>query len=136
MELPNFYRYIAIFNYYEGGISITFPDLPSCVSHGENDDDAIKSAKEVLMLHIYGMETDGENIPIPSNLKAIQPELFADDIPVVIEIFMPAFREKQHSRFIKKTLSIPKWLNTYAENAGINFSQTLQESLKAKLHLD
>jgi len=48
---------------------------------------------------------------------------------------MPPFREKQHKKFVKKTLSIPSWINAQAEYAGINFSQTLQEALLEKLNI-
>jgi hypothetical protein len=51
------------------------------------------------------------------------------------KVYMPPFREKQHKKFVKKTLSIPSWINSQAEYAGINFSQTLQEALIEKLHL-
>lgn len=133
MNNPEYYRYIAVFAYYEDGISITFPDLPGCVSFGKDEDEAMKCAKEVLMLHLWGMEQDDMNIPAPSSLHSI--ELSKDEIPTMIEVFMPPFREKQNSRFVKKTLSIPYWLNLEAEHRGINFSKFLQNAIKQELKL-
>jgi len=48
---------------------------------------------------------------------------------------MPPIRERMAKRFVKKTLSIPAWLNSQAESYGINFSQTLQKALKQELSL-
>lgn len=131
MEFQNYYRYIAVFAYYDEGISITFPDLSGCVSFGKDEDEAIKCAKEVLMLHMWGMEQDGDIIPNPSSLRDLT--LASGELPVMIDVFMPPFREKQNNRFIKKTLSIPYWLNAEAENKGVNFSKVLQRALMEQL---
>lgn len=56
MEKPDFYRYIALLDYEEDGVHVTFPDLPGCVTAGENEADAIKAARDVLALHLWGME--------------------------------------------------------------------------------
>ncbi len=133
MSHPEYYRFIAVFAYYEDGISITFPDLPGCVTFGEDESEAMKCAKEVLMLHLWGMEQDGETIPQPSSLQSVK--LSKDEIPTMIEVFMPPFREKQNTRFVKKTLSIPYWLNLEAEHRGINFSKLLQNAIKKELNL-
>ncbi len=85
------------------------------------------------MLHLWGMEQDNEPIPEPSALRSV--EISKDEIPTIIEVFMPPFREKQNSRFVKKTLSIPYWLNLEAEHKGINFSKLLQNAIKQELHL-
>lgn len=131
MDYPNYYRYIAVFAYYDDGISVTFPDLPGCVSFGQDEEEAMKCAKEVLMLHMWGMEQDGDPVPAPSGLRDI--ELGSGEMPVMIEVFMPSFREKQGNRFVKKTLSIPYWLNLEAENRGVNFSKVLQHALMEQL---
>ena len=130
---PDYYKFIAVFNYYEDGISITFPDLDGCVSHADNDDEALAMAKEVLTLHLYGMEEDNLDIPAPSPLSKINAE--ENELAVLIDVFMPPFREKQRTKFVKKTLSIPSWLNAEAEHCGINFSAVLQEALKDRLNV-
>lgn len=130
---PDYYKFIAVFNYYEDGISITFPDLDGCVSHADNDDEALLMAKEVLMLHLFGMEEESMDIPSPSPLSKIN--VSENELAVLVDVFMPPFREKQRKRFVKKTLSIPAWINAEAEHAGINFSQVLQNALVQQLGL-
>ena len=122
------YIFPCIFIYNDTGISIYFPDLDGCVSHGDNEKSAYYNAKEALSLHIFGMEQDGDEIPTPSELRAIQ--LLDNQQAVLIEVFMPPFRAKQANKFVKKTLTIPEWLNLEAERAGVNFSQVLQTGLK------
>ena len=137
MDRPDFYRYHAIFSYEDDGIHVTFPDLPGCITFGKDEDEAIRMAREAVSLHMYGMEQDAEDIPEPSSLKALarDEELEDNEVFFLVEAFMPAFREKQNKRFVKKTLSIPYWLNAEAERQGINFSQTLQQAIKQHLNI-
>ena len=137
MERPDFYRYHAIFTYEQDGVHVTFPDLPGCVTFGKDEDEAIRMAREALALHLYGMEQDNEEIPAPSGLKLLAENetLGTNETFFLVEAFMPAFREKQSKRFVKKTLSIPYWLNIEAERQGINFSQTLQQAIKQQLNI-
>lgn len=128
------YMFPAIFEICDNGIAILFPDLPGCLPCAENIETAIKNAKEALLLHLYGMEEDEEEIPEPTAFHKIK--LRENQTIMLIEVYMPPFREKQHKKFVKKTLSIPSWINAQAEYAGINFSQTLQEALLEKLHLN
>ena len=135
MDKPLYYSYVAVLDYEDDGIHITFPDLPGCVSFGENEIDVIKQARDVLALHLWGMEDDGETPPAASSIKAIsaQQPLRENETYLLVDAFMPAIREKMANRFVKKTLSIPAWLNSQAESCGINFSQTLQKALKQEL---
>jgi hypothetical protein len=135
--LPNYYRYMAIFTYEEDGIHVVFPDLLGCVTFGKDEGEAVQMAREVLALHLYGMEEDGDEIPQPSPLRTLaeQEDLQSNEVFVLVEAFMPVFREKQSKRFVKKTLSIPYWMNAEAERIGLNFSQTLQNALEEKIAL-
>ena len=137
MERPDFYRYHAIFSYEDDGVHVTFPDLPGCITFGKDEDEAIRMAREAVSLHLYGMEQDGEAIPEPSSLKSLarDEELEDNEVFFLVEAFMPAFREKQNKHFVKKTLSIPYWLNAEAERQGINFSHTLQQAIKQQLNI-
>ena len=98
------YSYVAIFEYNEDGISIEFPDLPGCYPCADREDTegALKNAKEALGLHIWGLEQDEEELPIPSEITSIV--LQENQIPVLIEVFMPPIRERINSKFVKKTL--------------------------------
>lgn len=137
MERPDFYRYHAIFTYEQDGVHVTFPDLPGCVTFGKDEDEAIRMAREALALHLYGMEQDNDEIPESSGLKLLaeNESLETNETFFLVEVFMPAFRDKQSKRFVKKTLSIPYWLNAEAERQGINFSQTLQQAIKQQLNI-
>lgn len=127
------YIYPAVFDYAEDGISIEFPDLPGCLPCADTTEDAVKNAKEAMKLHIYGMEQDGDEIPEPTPIEKLKAE--KNQAIILIDVFMPPFREKQRTKYVKKTLSIPSWLNAEAEHCGINFSAVLQEALKERLNV-
>jgi predicted RNase H-like HicB family nuclease len=123
------YAYVAVFDYAEDGINITFPDLEGCYPCADKDDTdmALKNAKEALGLHIWGMEQDGEELPEPTSIKNIT--LLPGQVPVLIEVFMPPVRERINSKFVKKTLSLPAWLASQADQDGVNCSKLFQNAL-------
>ena len=131
--MKDYYVYPAIFSYEEDGISIEFPDLPGCLPCADTTEEAMKNAKEALGLHLYGMETDDEVIPNPSKITDLTVE--KNSVVVLVEVFMPLVRERINNRYIKKTLTLPYWLNAQAEQQGINFSGVLQEALKERLQV-
>ncbi|OPX83963.1 MAG: hypothetical protein A4E54_02928 [Pelotomaculum sp. PtaB.Bin117] len=125
---PDRYIYPAIFNYYDDGISIEFPDLPGCLLCAETNEEAFKNAKEALGLHLLDMENDGERIPEPTVINSLN--LKPNQLAVPIEVWMPVFREDIDNKIVKKTIILPKWLDDMAENEKINLSQVLQSALK------
>ena len=132
--MKDIYIYPAIFDYEKDGISISFPDLPGCFSSGDNDEDAVKNAKDALALHIYSMEEDKDIIPNPTPFSKIK--LGKNQIVVPIEVWMPYHRSQIKTVYVKKTLTIPNWLDSLAKLNNINFSQVLQDALKKKLNLE
>lgn len=129
--MKEIYIYPAIFDYEKDGISISFPDLPGCFSSADNDDEAIRNAKEALALHIYSMEQDKDTISEPTPISKIKTE--ENQIIIPIEVWMPYYKSQIKTAYIKKTLTIPNWLDSLAKLNNINFSQVLQEALKEKL---
>lgn len=127
------YSYIAIFDYSKKGINIEFPDLDGCCPCADNTEDALKNAKEALGLHIWGMEQDGELLPEPTKINNIK--LSSNQIPVLIEVFMPPIREQIRSKFVKKTLSLPSWLAAKADEDGVNCSKLFQHALIEYLNI-
>ena len=127
----NIYIYPAIFEYADDGISISFPDLPGCFSCAETDEEALRMAKDALGLMLYTLEIETKSLPTPSPLKDIATA--PNQKAVLVEVFMPLVRRAIDTASIKKTLTIPAWLNRLAEEQHINFSQTLQEALKQEL---
>ena len=129
----DYYIYPAIFNYEDKEIAISFPDLPGCYSCGKDDEEALYMAKDALGLYIVSAEEDGEELKEPSKLNAIK--LNKSESAVLVEVNMPLFRESVQNTSVKKTLTIPKWINDLAEKNRINFSQVLQTALKNALGL-
>lgn len=130
------YIYPAIFDPNEnGGFTVTFPDLPGCITEGNNMDDTLAMAAEALALHLYGMERDGDQIPNPSKPAEVQLHDDADPgaFVTLVQARTKPIHDEMANRAVKKTLTIPQWLNDEAEKAGINFSQVLQFALKEKL---
>ena len=128
------YIYPCVFVYETEGISVYYPDLDGCVTFGIDEQQAFLNAKEALTLHLYGMEQDNELMPPPSKIKDIA--LDKNEQAILLEVFMPAFRAKQANKLVKKTLTIPEWLNIVAEKNNVNFSQLLQGALKQHLQLE
>ena len=129
--MQNKYIYPAIFDFDEDGITVTFPDLPGCITCGESQEDALKNAKEVLELYMYSLEEDNEIIPQPSNILDLEVE--NTQVVVLVDIWMVPVRDEMKNKCIKKTLTIPKWLNDLAIENNVNFSAILQSALKEYL---
>lgn len=128
---PNNYAFPAFFYYDEDGISIEFPDLPGCLPCAQTSEEAFRNAKEALGLHLFGMEQDGDIIPDPTPVRELHPEDGA--VITMVEVFMPSVRDRINNKVVKKTLTLPSWLNREAEAANVNFSLVLQEGLKRYL---
>lgn len=115
----------------EGGFWIAFPDIPECMTQGEDMQQAYEMAVEALGLALVEREEGKERLPEASNPPDIQMD--SNSFLVVIEFDMAEYRRKHCSKAIKKTLSIPEWLNEIAIRQNINFSQVLQEALLEKV---
>ena len=124
--------YPAIFHKAEeGGFWITFPDIPECMTQGDDMQQAYEMAVDALGLAITDKKKSHESIPVPSQPYDLVVE--EGDLCVVIEFDMRAYQKRTNSKAVKKTLSIPEWLNEEAMEMGVNFSQVLQEALIQKL---
>lgn len=123
------YIYVAIFTKDNDVYNISFPDLPGCYTYGVTIEEAYNMAKEALELHLYGMEDDGDEIPTPTSAEDININ-YGKSFTTLVEAYMPLVRNQMLNKSVKKTLTIPKWLNDLAEKHNINFSQLLQDSLK------
>ena len=129
--MKNHYTFPAYFYFAENGISIEFPDLPGCLSCAHSQKEAFHNAKEALGLHLYGMEQDGEDIPEPTPVPQLHPEESA--AIVMVEVFMPVIRDRIRNQPIRHAVTLPAWLNAAASERNINFSQVLQDALKAQI---
>lgn len=125
------YVFPAIFDYADDGISVEFPDLPGAYTCGDTDEEALYMAKDCLELHLYGMEEDGDTIPEPTPVSEL-PQM-PKKVVVLIDVWMPPIRDKMADRAVKKTLTIPKWLDDIAAENKVNYSHILQDALKEYL---
>ena len=127
MEKESTYTYLAIFTKEEdGGYSVRFPQLDGCYTQGATLEEARRMAVDAMSLHLYGMEKDGEEIPE----AVLSAEMEEGELAVPITAWMTPFRDEMENRAVKKTLTIPAWLNDAAEKRGVNYSHVLQSALK------
>lgn len=128
------YVYPAIFTpEKDGSYTVNFPDFESCYTSGLSLADAILMAEDVLCLVLYDMEEGGKEIPKASDLKAVQAG--NDEFVTLIRCDTIEYRKFYNNKAVKKTLTIPAWLNTMAEKQGLNFSMVLQKALQQELNL-
>lgn len=124
--------YPAIFHQAEeGGFWVSFPDFPECLTQGEDMEQAYEMAADALGLALASCEKEQLPLPTASDPTLLLPE--PGSFLVVIEFDMLAYKRRTSSRAVKKTLSIPEWLNEAAMAMDINFSQVLQEALLSKI---
>ena len=128
------YVYPAIFTPEENGMfSVDFPDLEGCYTCGEDLAEALYMAEDVLAFTLYDYEKEKKTIPNPSYRDAF--ELKEGEFVNLIACDTLEYQKRNNNRAVKKTLSIPEWLNEAAIEAGLNFSQVLQNALKEQLHI-
>ena len=128
----NNYFYPAIFhNDEKGGYWISFPDFPECFTQGETIEDSYKMAVEAIGLCIDERIKNKEALPNASS--PVDYVVDMGDFSCLIEFDLAEYRRKHNSRSVKKTLSIPEWLNEAAIEKNINFSQVLQEALLQRI---
>ena len=120
--------YPAIVHEEDGSFWVEFPDLEGCFSDGDSLPDAIANASDALGGYLCAMMDDNIPVPTASNVKAID----AGDGFVTIVVTEP-LSYKKNTRSVKKTLTIPEWLNIEAEKRHINFSSVLQQALIATI---
>lgn len=112
-------------------VLVSFPDFPDQITAAETEEEAIVSAQEVLALCIRDNEDRGLESPIPSEQENIM--LKAGEKLVYVHLWMPYFRHIEKIVYVKKTLTLPKWLDEMAKEKNINFSATLAKGLKQEL---
>ena len=137
--------YPACFYKEDDGYSVIFPDLNYLATQGDSFEDAMEMAVECLASYLYIAQRDGEDVPAPSSLVKIDPVAVAKeldpDLPVgeaivnLVSVDVAEYAKKHFEKSVKKTLSIPAWLNEAAVAQGVNFSQVLQRALKEQLHM-
>lgn len=116
-----------------GGFGIYFPDLLGCISMGDDFEHAGRMAEEALGLHLWGMEKDGDEIPVPTQPPFENTPTGAIVSPV--SVFPDLVKHEMDNRGMKTNVTIPAWLKELAEKENVNFSQVLQVALKERLRV-
>lgn len=117
----------------DGGYSIDIPDLLGCCTQAETIEEAIEMAQDAALGWIITAIEEGEEIPKPSKIEEIKLENNNGFISLILLDIDKYARTHKSMKSVKKTLTIPEWLNEKAEKMSINFSQVLQEALLNKV---
>lgn len=115
-------------------VIVTIPDF-NINTQGNDLVDAIEMARDAISIVGIDMEDDGEKLPDASTLADVQAKAPEHSIVSLVDVDFSAYRKKNDMRAVKKNCTIPSWLSYEAERAGINFSEVLQNALKAELHI-
>ena len=133
--------YPACFFKDETGYSVVFPDLNWLATNGSTETEAMNMAVDCLAGYLYSLKNDGDQAPLASSigdvsLDAVAKELDADTNEAfvnMVSVDVSEYAKEHFEKSVRKTLTIPAWLNVAAQEKKINFSQTLQEALLAKI---
>lgn len=134
--------YPAAFIKEASGYSVIFPDLDNLATCGKNLEEAMEMAVDCLAGYLYSLEKEGKNFPQASDVASVNIDSIKEDLDIddaesafvnVVSVDVKEYAKKHFERAVKKTLTIPAWLNAAAREKGLNFSQVLQEALKARI---
>lgn len=133
--------YPACFFREDNGYSVVFPDLNWLATCGDTENEAMNMAVDCLAGYLYVLEKDGEDAPPASAMKDISLKSVAKELGVdtrdafvnMVSVDVAEYAKDHFEKSVRKTLTIPAWLNKAAQEKHINFSQTLQEALLAKV---
>lgn len=123
----------------EGDYSVIFPDLNHLSTCGETLQEAVEMAVDCLAGYLYSAKQDGENVAAPSDISNVDVNAEYDEYESafvnLVSVDVEEYARKHFEKAIKKTLTIPAWLNDLAVKNHVNFSQTLQKALKEQLNV-
>lgn len=117
-----------------GAYAVVIPDLPGCVTGGANLAQAIEMAVDAASGWILDELEDGKDLITATPVIEIKPDNSNGFVSAIV-LDMDSYTEKFGNKAVRKNVTIPNWLNTKAEKAGINFSQVLKDALEEKLNV-
>lgn len=124
----------------EGGYSVIFPDLDHLSTCGDTLENAIEMAVDCLAGYLYTAKQESETVPDPSDMSSIdvneEYNEYESAFVNMVAVDVAEYAKKHFEKSVKKTLTIPSWLNEIAVANNVNFSQVLQSALKEQLHLN
>lgn len=128
------HAYTALFEPDGTGYVVSFPDIPGCVTEGDSVEEAVYMAHDALCLMLYDLEEDKKPLPAASDPAAFTAP--KGGFVSVVAVDTDEYKKYYDTRAVKKTLTIPAWLNTRAEEAHAPYSQILQQGLKNYLGIE
>lgn len=126
------YAYPAVFRFEDGQFHIYFPDIEGCFTCGDSIEDGLVMAKDVLAFTIYE-NFESQNLEVPKASPITSFELMPNEFITYVACDTMEYRRKFNTKSVKKTLTIPEWLNEAAIEKKINFSQVLKEALMERI---
>ena len=123
--------YPAIIHEDTDGLWAEFPDLPGCFTQGDSQEELLANAEEAMECFLLGLLEDGEKLPAathPTEILLTEANTYTSLIQAKIDL-------AKNTKSVKKTLTIPAWLNKRALDANINFSNLLQDALVKELKI-
>lgn len=138
---------VVFFEEKEGGYSVFVPDLNNAGTCGDTLEKAMSMAEDLIAGIILDEMEEGNKIPKSSKIENIEFQNLENSLEIdnwdyvskfktYIIVDIDSFAKKWGKELIKKTVNIPKWINTKAEDLNINFSKTLEEALLQKIYKD
>lgn len=119
--------YPAIFHKENESYWVEFPDLKGCHTYGDSIVETMEAAQEALSGYLLTLLEQGDSIVAPSDVSSYNP---SDGFSTLVSCDINQYKD---TKAVKKTLTIPSWLNDRAVSMGLNFSQILQEALLSKI---
>ncbi len=119
--------YPAIFHKEENSYWVEFPDLEGCHTYGNSIVETMEAAQEALSAYLLTLLEQGSPVASPSDISSFQ---VGNGFSSLVSCDINQYKD---TKAVKKTLTIPSWLNDRAVSMGVNFSQVLQEALIAKI---
>lgn len=127
--MKKIYFYPAIFQVEEDGYSVFVPDIPGCMTQGDTMEEALAMVQEAIGLMLEDVApADYPVASLPQDLV-----LEKDQFALMVPFDKLAYDKKYNAKAVKKTLSVPKWLDTLATEHNVNFSNILQNALMHEL---
>ncbi|HHX20168.1 MAG TPA: HicB family protein [Clostridiales bacterium] len=114
------------------GYQVHFPDMPNCVTWGEDAADALNMAQDALSVCLLSMEDHKQALPQPS---APTPPENPSHIMAMVPVDTEAYRRQTDTRAVRKSVSLPAWMADLADQRGVSYSKVLQESLRTILDI-
>lgn len=122
----------------DGRYSVIFPDLNHLATFGDDLNDAMNMAVECLAAYLFELKLSKEAAPQPSDMKSIDVNAEYDEYKSsfinMVSVDVEEYAKKHFNKSVKKTLTIPAWMNDYAIENGLNCSAILQEGIMNRMN--